>query len=187
MNDPSPNEELPMTDTPSPEPPALLTRAGLERLQEEIQMLRDVQRPAMLTRLKRVTLFMDPSRTADLAVAAQSDLDAIDRLIVENEAIVARAKIIPDPPTSSVQLGSTVVLRDGDGARGTFTLVETVEADFEPGSLSIASPVGQALLGKEVGADVTVGSGEDRVSLSVVAIGKPNVPVDPTPADGDLS
>ena len=123
-----------MTDTPSPEAAGPPDTSRLERLQEEIQMLRDVQRPAMLTRLKRVTLFMDPSRTEDLAVAAQSDLDAIDRLIVENEAIVARAKIIPDPPTSSVQLGSTVVLRDGDGAKETFTLLETVEADFEPAS-----------------------------------------------------
>ena len=84
-----------------------------------------------------------------------------------------------------MQLGSTVTIRYEDGTEETLTLVSPFEASVTPGYVSSESPAGQALLGKAVGADVTVGTGDDAVSLAVVAIGKPEGSVDATPGAGE--
>lgn len=176
-----------MTDTPVTARPVLVTRAGLQRLQQQVQSLREVTRPEMVARIKRASLFMDPSQGAANAATGHADLDALDRLIAEREETLARAEVVPDAPSSTVQLGSTVTIRYQDGRQDTLALVSPFEASLTPGSVSSESPAGRALLGKSVGADVTVGSGDDTVSLGVVAIGKPDAAVDQKSVTGDLA
>lgn len=75
-------------------------------------------------------------------------------------------------------------MRYEDGTEETLTLVGSLEADPSRGHVSSTSPAGQALLGRAAGTDVTVGTGDDVLSFTVVAVGKPDVQVDQTPAPG---
>jgi transcription elongation factor GreA len=172
---------IPMTDTPIASKPVLLTRAGLQLLQQQVQALRDVKRPELVAYVRRASLLTDPDQSAADTAALRADLEALDRLIAEREAALARAEVVAEPSTSTVQLGSRVTIRYDDGMEDTLTLVSPFEAALTPGYVSSESPAGQALLGKAAGADVTVGTGDDAVSLAVVAIGKPAAPVDASP------
>jgi len=67
--------------------------------------------------------------------------------------------------------GATVELEDLDtGTTKVFTLLGPDEADYANGSISLQSPVGSALLGKEVGDEITVDAPRGRISYEVVSI-----------------
>ncbi|MCC7371592.1 MAG: GreA/GreB family elongation factor [Chloroflexi bacterium] len=110
---------------------------------------------------------------------AQAELDSIDARIVELEGLLATAQVIGDgPPPARVQPGSHVTVRYEDGAEEGLTLVGALEADAANGRVSIVSPAGKALLGKGLGADVSLGTSADRVTLRIVRLGKPD-PAEP--------
>jgi transcription elongation factor GreA len=171
-----------MTDTPQaatgsdtvPALPATLTREGYDRLQQDVALLRDERRPALVQQIQRATLFMDPTAGAGIAAAARFDLDALDRHVTALEDVLKNAQVT-DVPTgaTAVQLGSQVTVRYQDGTEELLTLVNPWEADPGHGFISSESPAGRALLGKRAGANVTLGTGADALSLAVVAIGKP--------------
>jgi transcription elongation factor GreA len=67
--------------------------------------------------------------------------------------------------------GATVELEDLDtGETKTYTLLGPDEADYANGSISIQSPVGKALLGKEAGDEVIVDAPRGRISYELVSI-----------------
>ncbi|MHB1225382.1 MAG: GreA/GreB family elongation factor [Gemmatimonadaceae bacterium] len=57
-------------------------------------------------------------------------------------------------PTDSVGLGSRVVVEDRDGVKETYNLVFGDAEEFEEGQVTMSSPIGRALIGKQVGDDV---------------------------------
>jgi transcription elongation GreA/GreB family factor len=65
--------------------------------------------------------------------------------------------------TGTVQFGSTVTIARDDGRRQTWRIVGEDEAEPNEGTLSYASPVARALMGKSVGDVVQAGSGEAEV------------------------
>ncbi|MBS2032719.1 MAG: GreA/GreB family elongation factor [Deltaproteobacteria bacterium] len=66
--------------------------------------------------------------------------------------------------------GATVELEDEQGERVTWRLVGPDEADARTGTLSVASPLGKALLGREVGDEVTVDRPRGKATFGVVAV-----------------
>ena len=64
---------------------------------------------------------------------------------------------------SEVRFGSTVTILREDGRRQTYRIVGEDEADPAHGTLSYASPVAQALMGKQVGDIVQAGVGEAEI------------------------
>ena len=170
-----------MTDSPGTTKPVLLTRAGAERLRQELRTLREERRPSLARQLQRAKLFMEPGTGENAAAVAGYDLGVLDQQIAQLEDLLRRAEVVePSPDDTVAQLGSTVTVRYEDGAEEAVRLVPPIEAGLTPGAVSSESPAGQALLGKAAGADVTVGTGDDASSLSVVAIGKPDEPADST-------
>lgn len=80
----------------------------------------------------------------------------------------ATADVVPAPKDArEVQFGSKVTIARGDGRRQTYRIVGEDEADPAKGTLSYASPLAQALMGKSVGASVRSGGGE----VEIIAIG----------------
>lgn len=55
-----------------------------------------------------------------------------------------------------VHLGSTILVRDGDGQADTYVVVSPREADPRAGRVSSESPLGRALLGRRVGESVVI-------------------------------
>jgi transcription elongation GreA/GreB family factor len=73
----------------------------------------------------------------------------------------ATAQVVePQPNATEVQFGSTVTIEREDGRRQTYRIVGEDEADPTQGTLSYASPVAQALMGKPVGETARAGAGE---------------------------
>jgi regulator of nucleoside diphosphate kinase len=114
-------------------------------------------------------------RAADedrLAALAESLADSKPELAEELLAELARARLASDDalPADSVQMGSTLTY-EADGRRRRVTLVYPTEADIDAGRISVATPIGAALLGLAEGQSIdwTARDGR-RHRLTVVAV-----------------
>lgn len=75
-----------------------------------------------------------------------------------------KAELAPQPSDAShVRFGSRVTFARTDGRRQTYRIVGEDEADPAKGSISYVSPIAQALMGKEVGDVIRIGSGEAEI------------------------
>ncbi len=110
-------------------------------------------------------------------VAADSDdkthLAEIDRDLRYFQARLNSAKPVPPPPATpdKVGIGCAVTCEDAEGTQIRFTLVGEDEADAANGLLSWVSPLGNALLGREIGDQVIWRRAGGDAELEVVEIG----------------
>jgi transcription elongation factor GreA len=131
-----------------------LTRRGSEKLKEELQRLKTVERHAVIQAIAEARAQGDLSENAEYE-AAKDKQGFIEGRILEIEGKLAAAQII-DPATldadGRVVFGSTVELEDEtSGTRVTYQIVGDDEADLKLGLISISSPIARALIGKEAG------------------------------------
>jgi len=131
-----------------------LTKRGAEKLKEELQRLKSVERHAVIQAIAEARAQGDLSENAEYD-AAKDKQGFIEGRILEVESKLAAAQII-DPATvdagGRVVFGATVDLEDEDsGAKVTYQIVGDDEADLKLGLISISSPVGRALIGKKSG------------------------------------
>ena len=131
-----------------------LTRRGAEKLKEELQRLKSVERHAVIQAISEARAQGDLSENAEYD-AAKDKQGFIEGRILELEAKLAAAQII-DPASvdagGRVVFGATVDLEDEDsGAKVTYQIVGDDEADIKLGLISISSPIARALIGKESG------------------------------------
>jgi transcription elongation GreA/GreB family factor len=75
----------------------------------------------------------------------------------------ATAQLTEPKPSSQVQFGSRVTIKRADGSTRAYRIVGTDEVDSARGTLSYASPLAQALMGKEIGDAVVVGTHEKEI------------------------
>jgi transcription elongation factor GreA len=131
------------------------TPEGLKKLKDELNQLRDVERP------KASQDIADARDKGDLSENAEENLASNARIIDESQL-----------DTSKVLVHSSVKIKNQiNGAMMTYKLVAQNEADIKKGLISVDSPIGRGLLGKEVGevAEIQVPSGVmkfDIVSIS---------------------
>jgi transcription elongation factor GreA len=131
-----------------------LTRRGAEKLREELNRLKMVDRHAAIQAIAEARSHGDLSENAEYE-AAKDKQGFIEGRIAEVESKLAAAQII-DPAAldadGRVVFGSTVDLEDEDnGAKVTYQIVGDDEADLKQGLISISSPIARALIGKVVG------------------------------------
>jgi transcription elongation factor GreA len=131
-----------------------LTRRGSEKLKEELQRLKSVERHAVIQAIAEARAQGDLSENAEYE-AAKDKQGFIEGRILEIEGKLAAAQII-DPATldadGRVVFGSTVELEDeSSGQRVTYQIVGDDEADLKLGLISISSPIARALIGRLAG------------------------------------
>jgi transcription elongation factor GreA len=131
-----------------------LTRRGAEKLREELNRLKSVERHAAIQAIAEARSHGDISENAEYE-AAKDKQGFIEGRIAEVESKLAAAQII-DPAAldagGRVVFGSTVDLEDEEsGAKVTYQIVGDDEADLKQGLISISSPIARALIGKVVG------------------------------------
>jgi transcription elongation factor GreA len=131
-----------------------LTTRGAEKLKEELQRLKSVERHAVIQAIADARAQGDLSENAEYE-AAKDKQGFIEGRILEIESKLAAAQII-DPARLDagglVVFGSTVDLEDDDShAKVTYQIVGDDEADLKQGLISISSPIARALIGKEAG------------------------------------
>lgn len=147
----------------------LLTKEGLETLKAEYNELVKVKRPATVIRLSDAREAGDLSENSEY-VAAKQDLSFMDGRILELEEILHGAKIISPKNTGLVDIGSKVILHV-NGKKEEFLLVGEWEADPMHKKISHESPLGKALLGKQVGEMIEVQAPAGKIKYKILEIG----------------
>jgi transcription elongation factor GreA len=130
---------------------------GHRRLSEQVRQLKQVERPAVVEAIEAARAHGDLSENAEYH-AAKERQGQIEATIADLEDRLSRAMVI-DPKSLSgnkVVFGATVTLTDEDDKKVKYQLVGQVEADANQGRISYNSPLGRALIGRQVGEEVEV-------------------------------
>jgi transcription elongation factor GreA len=132
-----------------------ITRSGFEKLRDELERLKRVERPAITRAIADARAQGDLAENAEYH-AAREKQGFIEARIAELETKVGSAEVI-DPPSRGdrIVFGSTVLLEDGDGKQLRYRIVGSDEANPSQGLISVLSPLARTLIGKRVGDSVT--------------------------------
>ena len=150
-----------------------ITKIGEQLLRDELQHLKHVERPAVITAISEARAQGDLSENAEYD-AAKEKQGFVEGRIIELEAKLANAQVI-DPTTldaeGRVVFGATVVLEDLENNQEVrYQIVGDDEADIKESKISISSPIARALIGK-VGSVFTstgTGGGNESTIMSFV-------------------
>lgn len=134
-----------------------MTRAGFAALDEELKLLKSVDRPAVIRAIAEAREHGDLSENAEYH-AAREKQSFIEGRVKELEALLSLAEVIdPAKLSGAIKFGATVTLVDEDtDEEKTYQIVGEPEADLERGLLNIRSPLARALIGKDEGDSVEV-------------------------------
>ncbi|MDY6909893.1 MAG: transcription elongation factor GreA [Thermodesulfobacteriota bacterium] len=149
-----------------------ITREGYERLLQELQRLQKEERPAVIQAIEEARGHGDLSENAEYEAAKEKQA-LIEGRIKDLQERLANSEIIqPDGDGDGrVMFGRTVVLEDLDsGETLSYRLVGPYEADIQSGTLSVSSPIGKALISKEVGDEVKVKTPRGLRTLEILEV-----------------
>ena len=147
----------------------ILTYEGLEKLEKELEYLKTTKRKEIAETIKQATAFGDLSENAEYD-EAKNEQAHVEMRIIQIEGLLKNAKIIDDDDvdTTAVSLGCKVKVSNlENNSEAEYTIVGSTEADPSEAKISDESPVGSALLGKQVGevAEVEVPAGKMRFKI----------------------
>lgn len=139
------------------------TADGLKKLREELNQLKDVERPKASQAIAEARDKGDLSENAEYDAAKEAQ-GLLEMKIAKLETLLANARLIDESQldTSKVLVLSTVKIKNlNNNMQMTYTLVAESEADLKSGKISVSSPIGKGLLGKSVGeiAEINVPNG----------------------------
>lgn len=147
----------------------ILTREGYDKLSEELNYLKTKKRREVANQLEFARSLGDLRENAEYETAKEAK-HQLEIRIGELEHKLGNAKIVDprDLPEGKAFLGATLVVKNlTTQANVTYMLVAQDEADFQKGKISVTSPIGKALLGKEINeiAEVQVPAGKIRLQV----------------------
>ena len=135
-----------------------ITREGLEKVKEELVRLERVERPENIRAIDEARAHGDISENAEYH-AAKERQSFLEGRINELRAAVGNSEIIEleEGPSDRVVFGKTVLLYDlQTDEEITYQLLGPYESEPEKGIISVTSPLGQALIGKTAGDEISV-------------------------------
>lgn len=149
-----------------------MTPEGYQKLKDELDRLLKIERPKNIQDIAEARAHGDLSENAEYH-AAKERQSFIEGRIQELQAKLAMADVI-DPAKinqSKVAFGAKVKVIDIEaGTEYEFILVGPEEADVKAGKISISSPVGRALIGKEVGDIAVVKAPARTIEYEIIEI-----------------
>lgn len=150
------------------------TQDGLQKMKDELRQLKTVDRPAVSQQIAEARDKGDLSENAeyDAAKEAQGLLEA---KIAKLESVIANARVVDETKmdTSKAYILSKVTIKNlNNNALLTYQLVAENEADLKNKKLSIESPIGKGLLGKELGEVVEIDVPAGRIKFEIVDISR---------------
>lgn len=147
-----------------------LTANGYLEVENELNKLREEDRPRIIQAIKEARAQGDLSENADYD-AARNEQAQVEARIKELEYMIEHAVIIEEAPKDVVGLGSTVEIEYvGDDDTDEYKIVGSLEADPFANKISDESPIGKALSGKKVGDVVKVPSPNGDYDVKIVKI-----------------
>ncbi|MBM7625029.1 transcription elongation factor GreA [Sporohalobacter salinus] len=152
----------------------ILTKEGLNKLEEELSYLRGTKRREVAKRIKQALEFGDISENSEYD-DAKNEQAFVEGRIKEIENMLNNAEIINEDEvdTTEVNVGTTVTIKDMDTEEEyAYKIVGTTEADPLDNKISNASPVGKALLGHKIGEEVEIDAPAGKIIYKILAIQK---------------
>ncbi len=150
------------------------TKQGLEDLKKELEQKKNVERPKISQQIAEAREKGDLSENAeyDAAKEAQGLLEAE---IAQLEEKLANARLVDEEKIddSKVYILSTVTIKEKEsGSKMNYTLVAENEADIKKGKISVESPIGKGLLGKEIGEVAEIETPAGKKEFEIVDISR---------------
>jgi transcription elongation factor GreA len=149
-----------------------MTPSGFKKLQEELRMRQQEERPRIIEAISEARAHGDLSENAEYHAAKEAQSHNEGR-ITELEDLLARAEVIDLTKMSgdTVKFGATVKIVDEDTEEEkTYQIVGDQEADVKDGRISISSPISRALIGKSVGDSIEVNAPGGSKAYEILAI-----------------
>ncbi len=150
----------------------LITAEGLGRLQSELDALEGEGRREIADRIKTAREWGDLKENSEYH-DAKNDQAHLETRIARLREKIAQAVVVEEDDTREqgvVGLGSTVVVRDGDGAEHTWRIVSSHDASPREGRLSVESPMALALLGRAAGEHTSVTLPRGTRALTLLSV-----------------
>ncbi|MGQ0610863.1 MAG: transcription elongation factor GreA [Paracoccaceae bacterium] len=148
-----------------------MTRGGYAVVDEELKLLKSVERPAIIRAIAEAREHGDLSENAEYHSAREKQ-SFIEGRIKELEAILSLAEVIdPTRLSGPVKFGATVTLVDEESdEQKVYQIVGEVEANLERGLLNMRSPLARALIGKDEGDSVEVRTPGGARNYEILAV-----------------
>ena len=148
------------------------TEEGLKKLRSDLNKLKDIERPKASQAIAEARDKGDLSENAEYDAAKEAQ-GMLEMQIAKLENTLANARLINESEldTSKVLVLSTVEVKNkASGVKMKYTLVAQSEADLKSGKISVDSPIGKVLLGKEVGEIATISVPSGKIELEILSI-----------------
>jgi transcription elongation factor GreA len=148
-----------------------ITSVGLRKLEDELNFLRNVRRREVANMLHEATMESGDLEENIVFMAAKTEQAFVEGRISEIEEKLSRVQLIEHAsPTSSIQVGSSVVIKNEDGELETYKLVGIAEANPRKGTISYESPLGQALLDRYAGEEIGVSAPAGKLRFRILEV-----------------
>jgi len=149
-----------------------VTEEGLHKLKEELDQLRNIERPSISRQIADARDKGDLSENAEYAAAKEAQ-GMLEMKINKLEDIVARSRVIDETKidTSSVRILNRVkIMNKSNNTVMEYLLVPESEANFKLGKIGVSSPIAHGLLGKKVGDVVNIKVPSGVISFEIISI-----------------
>lgn len=139
------------------------TAEGLKKLRDEVDYLKNVERPKASQAIADARDKGDLSENAEYDAAKEAQ-GLLEMKISKMEEVLANARLIDESQldvSKALVLSTVKIKNQANGMELKYTLVAESEADLKTGKISVTSPIGKGLLGKKVGeiAEIIVPNG----------------------------
>lgn len=152
--------------------PVYITRERYKEIEKELHEMKSQGRAEIARMIAEARAHGDLSENSEYD-AAKNKQQLHEYKVMQMELMLMNAKILDekDIATDRVSILSTVVVKNQATKKElTYRLVSQEEADFEQNKISVTSPIGKALLGKNIGEIVEVAVPAGKIKLEVMDI-----------------
>ncbi len=150
------------------------TKSGFKKLKQELNHLKDIERPRASKAIAEARDKGDLSENAEYDAAKEAQ-GLLELRISKLEEILSSARLIDESQldNSKVLVLSTVKVRNKmNNSEMEYTLVAQREADLSLGKISVDSPIGKGLLGKKVGETTSIKVPRGKIELEILKISR---------------
>ena len=150
----------------------IMTRFGVNRIQEEIEHLWRVERPEIVTQVHAAAEQGDRSENAAYIYGKKRlrEIDSRLRYLRNKLKDITILDVEEQIQFEDVRFGAVVTVVDDNDQEKTWRLVDKEESDPKAMRISVQSPIGRALLGKSVGDYVQIRLPKGETGLEIVAL-----------------
>jgi transcription elongation factor GreA len=149
-----------------------VTEDGLQKLNEELDLLRNIERPLISRQIADARDKGDLSENAEYAAAKEAQ-GMLEMKISKLQDLVARARVIDETKIdiSSVRILHRVKIKNQtNNSIMEYQLVPESEANFKLGKIAVSSPIAQGLIGKKVGDIVQIKVPSGIIPFEIISI-----------------